>query len=145
MSNHNKIRLVDKNNHSGKYKILFSTPQTKHTNIPKEFRGLQIYNNRSLAEEALRKRKKLAKVLEDKRAKSMQGNQRAIGNQGGEKSNLIQFSFEVQNLKNDKIKRAKELYQEGYKKTEILRIIIKQFKLERNLNSRSWPKWLSNI
>ena len=61
MSNHNKIRLVDKNNHSGKYKILFSTPQTKHTNIPKEFRGLQIYNNRSLAEEALRKRKKLTK------------------------------------------------------------------------------------
>ena len=58
MSNHNKIRLVDKNNHSGKYKILFSTPQTKHTNIPKEFRGLQIYNNRSLAEEALRKRKR---------------------------------------------------------------------------------------
>ena len=59
MSNHNKIRLVDKNNHSGKYKILFSTPQTKHTNIPKEFRGLQIYNNRSLAEEALKKRKRL--------------------------------------------------------------------------------------
>ena len=48
-------------------------------------------------------------------------------------------------LKNDKIKRAKELYQEGYKKSEILRMIIKQFKLERNLNSRSWPKWLSNI
>ena len=92
MSNHNKIRPVDKNNHSEKYKILFSTPQTKHTNIPKEFRGLQIYNNRSLAEEALRKRKKLTKVLEDKKAKSMQGNQRAIGNQGGEKSNLIQFS-----------------------------------------------------
>ena len=75
----------------------------------------------------------------------MQGNQRAIGNQGGEKSNLIQFSPEVQSLKNNKIKRAKELYQEGYKKSEILRIIIKQFKLERNLNSRSWPKWLSNI
>ena len=75
----------------------------------------------------------------------MQGNQRAISNQGGEKSNLIQFSPKVQNLKNDKIKRAKELYQEGYKKSEILRIIIKQFKLERNLNSRSWPKWLSNI
>jgi len=145
MSNHNKIRPVDKNNLSGKYKILFSTPQTKNTNIPKEFRGLQIYNNKSLAEDALRKRKKLTKVLEQKRRKSMQGNQRAISNQGGEKSNLIQFSPKVQNLKNDKIKRAKELYQEGYKKSEILRMIVKEFKLERNLNSRSWPKWLSSI
>ena len=145
MSNHNKIRPVDKNNLSGKYKILFSTPQTKNTNIPKEFRGLQIYNNKSLAEDALRKRKKLTKVLEQKRRKSMQGNQRAISNQGGEKSNLIQFSPKVQNLKNEKIKRAKELYQEGYKKSEILRMIVKEFKLERNLNSRSWPKWLSNI
>ena len=145
MSNHNKIRPVDKKNLSGKYKILFSTPQTKNTNIPKEFRGLQIYNNKSLAEDALRKRKKLTKVLEQKRRKSMQGNQRAISNQGGEKSNLIQFSPEVQNLKNEKIKRAKELYQEGYKKSEILRMIVKEFKLERNLNSRSWPKWLSSI
>jgi len=145
MSNHNKIRPVDKNNLSGKYKILFSTPQTKNTNIPKEFRGLQIYNNKSLAEDALRKRKKLTKVLEQKRRKSMQGNQRAISNQGGEKSNLIQFSPKVQNLKNEKIKRAKELYQEGYKKSEILRMIVKEFKLERNLNSRSWPKWLSSI
>jgi len=145
MSNHNKIRPVDKKNLSGKYKILFSTPQTKNTNIPKEFRGLQIYNNKSLAEDALRKRKKLTKVLEQKRRKSMQGNQRAISNQGGEKSNLIQFSPKVQNLKNEKIKRAKELYQEGYKKSEILRMIVKEFKLERNLNSRSWPKWLSSI
>ena len=38
MSNHNKIRPVDKNNLSGKYKILFSTPQTKNSNIPMEFR-----------------------------------------------------------------------------------------------------------
>ena len=44
-----------------------------------------------------------------------------------------------------KIKRAKELYKEGYKKTDILKIIIKEFKLERDLSSRSWPKWLSNI
>ena len=29
MNNHNKIRPVDKNNLSSKYKILFSTPQTK--------------------------------------------------------------------------------------------------------------------
>jgi len=52
---------------------------------------------------------------------------------------------EVQKLKNAKVKRAKELYKEGYKKTDILKIIIKEFKLERDLNSRSWPKWLSNI
>ena len=52
---------------------------------------------------------------------------------------------EVQKLKNAKIKRAKELYKEGYKKTDILKIIIKEFKLERDLSSRSWPKWLSDI
>lgn len=145
MSNHNKIRPVDKNNLSGKYKILFSTPQTKNSNIPMEFRGLQIFNNKSLAEEALRKRKKLTKILEEKRANSMKGNQRAIGNSGGDKSNLVQYSPEVQQLKNVKIKRAKELYNQGYQKTEILRIIIKEFKLDRDTNSRSWPKWLSDI
>ena len=145
MSNHNKIRPVDKNNLNGKYKILFSTPQSKNSNIPMEFRGLQIYNNKSLAEEALRKRKKLTKILEEKRANSMKGNQRAIGNSGGDKSNLVQYSPEVQQLKNAKIKRAKELYNQGYQKTEILRIIIKEFKLERDINSRSWPKWLSEI
>ena len=145
MSNHNKIRPVEKNNLSGKYKILFSTPQTKNSNIPMEFRGLQIFNNKSLAEEALRKRKKLTKILEEKRANSMWGNQRAIGNSGGEKSNLVQFNPEVQKLKNAKIKRAKQLFKEGYKKTDILKIVIKEFKLKRNLNSRSWPKWLSDI
>ena len=145
MSNHNKIRPVDKNNLSGKYKILFSTPQTKNSNIPMEFRGLQIYNSKSQAEEALKKRKKLTKILEEKRAKSMQGNKRAIGNSGGDQSNLVQFNPEVQQLKNAKIKRAKELFREGYQKTEILRIIIKEFKLERDLNSRSWPRWLSEI
>ena len=145
MSNHNKIRPVDKNNLSGKFKILFSTPQTKNSNIPIEFRGLQIFNNKSLAEEALRKRKKLTKILEEKRANSMKGNQRAIGNSGGDKSNLVQYNPEVQQLKNAKIKRAKELYNQGYQKTEILRIIIKEFKLDRDTNSRSWPKWLSDI
>ena len=145
MSNHNKIRPVDKNNLTGKYKILFSKPKTKNSNIPMEFRGLQIYNSKSQAEEALKRRKKLTKILEEKRAKSMQGNKRAIGNSGGDQSNLVQFNPEVQKLKNAKIKRAKELFREGYQKTEILRIIIKEFKLERDLNSRSWPKWLSEL
>ena len=145
MSNHNKIRPLDKRKLSGKYKILFSSPQTKNSNIPMEFRGLQIYNNKSLAEEALRKRKKLTKILKEKRANSMKGNQRAIGNSGGEKSNLVQYNHEVQKLKNAKIKRAKELFKEGYKKTDVLKIVIKEFKLKRNLNSRSWPKWLSDI
>ncbi len=145
MSNHNKIRPVDKNNPNGKYKILFSTPQSKNSNIPMEFRGLQIFNSKSLAEEALKKRKKLTKILEEKRALSMQGNKRAIGNVGGDQSNLVQFNPEVQQLKNAKIKRAKELFKEGYQKTEIIRIIIKEFKLKRDLNSRSWPKWLSEI
>ena len=145
MSNHNKIRPVDKNNPNGKYKILFSTPQSKNSNIPMEFRGLQIFNSKSLAEEALKKRKKLTKILEEKRVLSMQGNKRAIGNVGGDQSNLVQFNPEVQKLKNAKIKRAKELFREGYQKTEILRIIIKEFKLQRDLNSRSWPKWLSEL
>ena len=145
MSNHNKIRPVDKNNLNGKYKILFSTPQSKNSNIPMEFRGLQIYGNKSLAEAALKKRKQLTKILEEKRAISMQGNKRALGNVGGDQSNLIQYNPEVQRIKNAKIKRAKELHNQGYQKTEILRMIIKEFKLDRDINSRSWPKWLSEI
>ena len=145
MSNHNKIRPVDKNNLNGKYKILFSTPQTKNSNIPMEFRGLQIFNSKSIAEVALKKRKQLTKILEEKRAKAMLGNKRLIGNPGGNKSNFIQYSSEVQKLKNAKIKRAKELYNQGYQKSEILRMIIKEFKLDRNINSRSWPNWLSEM
>lgn len=145
MSNHNKIRPVDKNNLEGKYKILFSTPQTKNSNIPKEFRGLQFFQNKSKAEEALRNRKKLTKILLEKRIIGMQGNKRAVGNSGGDKFNLVQYQPEVQKLKNDKIRRAKELYKEGHKKSEILRIIIKEFRLKRNISSRSWPRWLSEI
>ena len=145
MSNHNKIRPVDKNNLNGQYKILFSTPQTPNSNIPKEFRGLQIFPNKLKAEQALKDRKKLTKILEKKRAKGMKGNKRLIGNVGGDKSNLVQYDPQVQRLKNDKIKRAKELYSEGYKKSEIMRIIIKEFKLKRNINSRSWPRWLSEL
>ena len=142
MSNHNKIRPVDTNNLNGKYKILFSTPQTKNSNIPMEFRGLQIFNSKSIAEVALKKRKQLTKILEEKRAKAMLGNKRLLGNPGG---NFIQYNSEVQKLKNAKIKRAKELFNQGYQKSEILRMIIKEFKLDRNINSRSWPRWLSEI
>ena len=106
---------------------------------------MQIYNNKALAIYALKERKRLTKVLEAKRAESMKGNKRLLGNPGGDKSNLIQFSPEVQKLKNAKIKRAKELFNEGYRKSEILRIIISEFKLNRNINSRSWPKWLSEL
>ena len=142
MSNHNKIRPVDKSNLNGKYKILFSSPQSKNSNIPMEFRGLQIFNSKSLAEEALKKRKKLTKVLLEKTHKSMIGNKRLIGNPGG---NFIQYNSEVQKLKNAKIKRAKELYNQGYQKSEIMRMIIEEFKLQRDPNSRSWPNWLSEI
>ena len=41
--------------------------------------------------------------------------------------------------------QSKELYKEGYSKSEILRMIIKEFQLDRDLNSRSWPKWLIDI
>ena len=145
MSNHNKIRPVDKSNLNGKYKILFSSPQSKNSNIPMEFRGLQIFNSKSLAEIALKKRKSLTKVLLEKNQSAMIGNQRAIGNAGGDQSNLAQYDLQVQKLKNAKIKRAKELYNQGYQKSEIMRMIIEEFKLERNMNSRSWPKWLSEL
>ena len=145
MSNHNKIRPVDKKNLNGKYKILFSTPQTKNSNIPMEFRGIQVYNSKTLAEEALKKRKQLTNILNKKRAKSMSGNKRARGNSGGDLSNLVQFTSEVQKLKYAKIKRAKQLYKEGIQKSEILRIIIKEFNLDRDLNSRSWPTWLTDL
>ena len=75
----------------------------------------------------------------------MEGNKRAVGNSGGDQSNLVQYSSEVQKSKNAKIKRAKELYNQGYQKSEIMRMIIKEFKLDRNINSRSWPRWLSEI
>ena len=64
---------------------------------------------------------------------------------GGDQSNLVQYSSEVQKFKNAKIKRAKELFREGYSKSEILRMIINEFKLNRNLESRSWPKWLNEL
>jgi hypothetical protein len=110
-----------------------------------EFRGLQIFNSKYLAEIALKKRKKLTKVLLEKTHKAMIGNKRLLGNPGGDPSNLVQFSPEVQKLKNAKIKRAQELYNQGYIKSEILRMIIKEFKLDRNINSRAWPKWLTEI
>jgi hypothetical protein len=75
----------------------------------------------------------------------MIGNKRLLGNPGGDLSNLVQFSPEVQKLKNVKIKRAKELYNQGYRKSEILRMVIKEFKLERDINSRSWPNWLTEL
>ena len=145
MNNHNKIRPVDKDKLNGEYKILFSRPQTKNTNIPKEYIGLQIYINKFKAEEALLNRKNLTKILKQKRVKSMQGNKRALGNSGGDQANLAQYNPEVKQLKNAKIKRAKELYKKGFQKSEILRIVIKDFKLKRNINSRSWPKWLCEL
>jgi hypothetical protein len=145
VSNHNKIRPVNKNNLSGEYKILFSTPQTKNSNIPKNFRGLQIYRNKLNAEEALQNRKKLTEVLLKKNRLLMKNNKRAEGNMGGNKYNLIQFDANVQKFKNAKIKRAQELFKKGYSKSKILRIIITEFKLNRNLKSRSWPKWLCEL
>ena len=45
----------------------------------------------------------------------------------------------------DALKVSKELYKDGYSKSEILRKIINEFKLDRDLNSRSWPKWLTEL
>ena len=145
MSNHNKIRPVNKDNLSGEYKILFSTPQTKNSNIPQNFRGLQIYRNKLKAEEALKDRKKLTVALLNKNRLLMKNNKRAEGNIGGNKYNLIQYDINVQKLKNAKIKRAQELFKKGYSKSKILRTIITEFKLNRNLKSRSWPKWLTEL
>ena len=66
MSNHNKIRPVDKNNLDGKYKILFSSPQSKNSKIPLKFRGLQFYNNKKEAEIALSQRIELTEILKEK-------------------------------------------------------------------------------
>ena len=43
----------------------------------------------------------------------MQGNKRALGNSGGDQSNLVQFSSEVQKLKNAKIKEQKSFLKKG--------------------------------
>ena len=49
--------------------------------------------------------KKLTKILEEKRAKSMQGNKRALGNSGGDQSNLVQYSSEVQKLRSLEVQK----------------------------------------
>ena len=142
---HNIIRPVNRLELEGKYKIVFSRPQTKNTNIPVEFQGLQIFKNKQEAKKALKERKNLTKILNKKRAQGMMGNKRLVGNVGGDPSNLKQNDPDVQRLKVAKSKRAQELFNDGYKKSEILKIIIKEFKLKRNINSRSWPKWLTEI
>ena len=144
MSNHNKIRPVDKKDLKGKYKILFSTPQSKNSKIPLKFRGLQIFKNKKDAELALKKRIDLTELLREKNRKLMEGNQRAIGNSGGNKLNLIQFSSEIQNLKKLKIKRAIELIKQGNTKTRTMELLIKEFKLKRDSNN-GWPNWLRDI
>ena len=90
MGNHNKIRPVNKNDLSGKYKILFSKPQSKNTKIPIKFQGLQVYNDKKEAKVALKERIKLTEILKEKNRKLMMGNDRALGNKGGDQSNLKQ-------------------------------------------------------
>ena len=143
---HNVIRPLDSSNPDGKYKIAFAYPATKNTNIPKEFQGLQIFQNKKEAQKALKERRELSKDLQRWRAEDMIGNKRLDGYQHyGDHSNLMQNRPEVQQLKQKKIDIAKKLFKEGYKKSEILRIVIKELKLDRNPNSRSWPKWLTEI
>ena len=144
MSNHNKIRPVDKNNLDGKYKILFSSPQSKNSKIPLKFRGLQFYNNKKEAEIALSQRIELTEILKEKNRKLMKGNTRAVGNIGGDASNLIQNQPEIQKLKELKIKRAKELINEGKTKSETMKIIIKEFNLNRDPN-HGWPSWFADL
>ena len=144
MSNHNKIRPVDKNNLDGKYKILFSSPQSKNSKIPLKFRGLQIYKNKKEAEIALAQRIELTEILKEKNRKLMKGNNRAIGNKGGDISNLIQNQEYVKKLKEKKINRAKRLIKEGKTKSETMKILIKEFKLDRNPD-HGWPNWFSEL
>ena len=138
------IQPVDKNNLDGKYKILFSSPQSKNSKIPLKFRGLQFYNNKKEAEIALSQRIELTEILKEKNRKLMKGNTRAVGNIGGDASNLIQNQPEIQKLKEQKIKRAKELINEGKTKSETMKIIIKEFKLNRGPN-HGWPSWFSDL
>ena len=58
---------------------------------------------------------------------------------------ISQRAYPDEDIRGLTVERAKELYNQGYRKSEILRMIIKEFKLERDINSRSWPKWLSEI
>ena len=144
MSNHNKIRPVDKNNLDGKYKILFSSPQSKNSKIPLKFRGLQIYKNKKEAESALTQRIELTEILKEKNRKLMKGNNRATGNKGGDISNLIQNQEYIKKLKEKKINRAKRLIKEGKTKSETMKILIKEFKLDRNPD-HGWPNWFSEL
>ena len=143
---HNVIRPLNSSDLNGKYKIAFAYPATKNTNIPEKFQGLQIFQNKKEAQKALKERKELTKDLQRWRAEDMIGNKRLDGYQHyGDQSNLIQNKPEVIKLKQKKIDLASELFKKGYKKSEILRMVIKELKLKRNPESRSWPKWLTNI
>ncbi len=143
---HNVIRPLDSSNLDGKYKIAFAYPATKNTNIPKKFQGIQIFQNKKEAQKALKERKELTKDLQRWRAEDMIGNKRLDGYQHyGDQSNLIQNKPEVQELKRRKIELAKELFKKGHKKSEILKMVIKELKLKRNPESRSWPRWLTDI
>ena len=143
---HNVIRPLNSSDLNGKYKIAFAYPATKNTNIPEKFQGLQIFQNKKEAQKALKERKELTKDLQRWRAEDMISNKRLDGYQHyGDQSNLIQNRPEVIKLKQKKIDLANELFKKGYKKSEILRMVIKELKLKRNIESRSWPKWLTNI
>ncbi len=123
-----------------KFKIVFYKPKPdEKTNIPKKFQGVQYYKNKSEAELALNDREKLMKILQDKKKKSMIGNNRAEENAAVNAHLLVPFQKKRKKIYDKKVKRSEQLLKQGKSKLETQRSIIEEFNLERSLDTGTSP------
>ena len=145
---HNTIRDATENDiknynapQNTKYKIVFSSPQGK-TSIPKKFQGVQFFATKKEAENALDERLNLTQKLKEKKSKSMINNKIALGNSGNVES-LVKIQNERTNLYNQKINKAVKLLNKGHRVMEAQKIIIEEFNLDINEDSRTLLPWMS--
>ena len=143
----NKIREVPQNDlkaqKNAKFKIVFYKPPPKeNTNIPKKFQGLQYYETRKNAENALNERMNLSKKLREKKSSSMMNNKLAIGNSGNIYS-LIKIQNERAKFYKYKVSKGIEFLKKGYNIMEAQKIIIDTLKLNIDTDSRTLLPWMA--
>ena len=124
---------------NAKFKIVFYKPPPKeNTNIPKKFQGVQYFTNKNDAKIALKKRKELTITLKEKKKKDMLGNNRnpeinKLGVKFGIDKAAVTKEVAIEHKK--KVNRSIQLLKKGYSKTQINKIIIDEFNLERSEDS----------
>ena len=143
----NKIREVPQNDFkapkNAKFKIVFYKPPPKeNTNIPKKFQGLQYYETKKNAEDALNERMNLSKKLREKKSSSMMNNKLAIGNSGNIYS-LIKIQNERTKFYKYKVLKGIEFLKKGYNIMEAQKIIIDTLKLNIDADSRTLLPWMA--